>query len=137
MRLSSNAWLGGCAGALVIGGCGGAGGVGAKDTSVVATSASNGVTVEVLALDNSFRSETITVVAGTVVTWENRGRNDHNVVAVATEVFPGSTWGVAEADFHPGQAYSHLFARPGVYEYVCTIHGAKGKGMVGTITVTG
>ena len=130
-------WLGGCAGALIIGGCGGDGGVGAPNTSVVPTYPPTGVNVEVLALDNSFRSEKIIVEPGTVVTWDNRGRNDHNVVAVATEVFPGSTWGVAEADFHPGQTYSHLFVRPGVYEYVCTIHGAQGKGMVGTVTVTG
>jgi plastocyanin len=45
-------------------------------------------------------------------------------------------WGVDETGFHPGDSYSHVFGRPGVYEYVCTIHGVNGKGMVGTITVT-
>jgi plastocyanin len=115
--------------------CGGESGAAA--TTVVPTYPPNGVTVQVLSLDNSFRAEDIVVEAGTTVTWSNRGRNDHNVVAVAKEVFPGSTWGVAEADFHPGQTFSHLFDRPGVFEYVCTIHGVNGRGMVGTVTVTG
>ena len=36
----------------------------------------------------------------------------------------------------PGATYSHVLDEPGEYRYVCSIHGVKGKGMIGTIIVT-
>ena len=64
-------------------GCGD-GGSGASGADLV-----EGVTVDVGVLDNTFRPETVDVAAGTVVVWENGGRNDHNVLP--TE---GDDWGV-------------------------------------------
>lgn len=89
--------------------------------------------VNVEALDNSFRVQDLTVAAGTEVVWENVGRNAHNVIPDPNSI---QGWGVGDADFQPGATYSHVFTEPGVYSYVCTIHGLKGKGMVGTVTVT-
>lgn len=100
---------------------------GATDTTV----ASNGEIVEVIALDNSFRAETIEVTAGTAVRWENRGRNDHNVLPTDD----AAVWGAATEDFKPGAEYTWVFAEPGTYAYHCSIHGTKDAGMIGTVVV--
>jgi plastocyanin len=93
----------------------------------------NGETVDVDVLDNSFRAMDLTVKAGTTVQFTNRGRNDHNVLPQPDSL---QGWGVGEAEFAPGSVYRHVFDTPGTYDYICTIHGVKGKGMVGTIVVT-
>lgn len=92
-----------------------------------------GVTVTVQALDNSFRPETLTVAAGTEVAFENRGRNDHNVLPADG----GDSWGVMTESFRPGDEYRYTFSEPGEYRYYCSIHGTADVGMVGTIVVTG
>ena len=86
---------------------------------------------EVTALDNSFRPENIQVAMGTEVVWNNRGRNEHNVLHV-----DGDDWGVEVDDFQPGAVYSHTFDQPGVYRYYCSIHGTTDAGMIGTVVVT-
>jgi plastocyanin len=98
-----------------------------------ADAGATGVVVEVQALDNTFRADELTIAVGTEVVFANVGRNEHNVIPE-----PGGIqgWGVGEDRFAPGDTYAHVFTEPGVYEYVCTIHGVKRKGMVGTITVT-
>ena len=91
----------------------------------------------VQALDNTFRAQDVTVPVGTKVIWENVGRNEHDVIPIVVDDATEGAWGVEEADFLPGDEHAHVFEHPGVYEYVCTIHGVNGKGMVGTVTVTG
>lgn len=91
----------------------------------------NGKVVDVRALDNSFIVEEIEITAGTEVRWENRGRNDHDVVPVDD----AQTWGVELDDFTPGDSYSHVFTTPGTYRYYCTIHGTTDIGMVGAVIV--
>ncbi len=107
-------------------------------TSAVPAVGANGITVVVKALDNRFVAPDITVVAGTRVEWDNRGRNDHDVIPVGGT---GASWGVTLADFGPGATYSRVFGEAGTYVYVCTIHGkivnGVAKGMVGVVTVTG
>ena len=101
-----------------------------------------GELVVVQALDNTFRPDAVTVAVGTPVRFDNVGRNDHDVIPVVDgeEAEAPTTgpdgWGVAAEDFVPGDSYTHVFERPGVYEYVCTIHGVAGVGMIGTVTVT-
>ncbi|MCB1001541.1 MAG: hypothetical protein KDB40_19785 [Acidimicrobiales bacterium] len=92
----------------------------------------NGVSVTVQALDNTFRVQDLVVEVGTEVVFENVGRNEHNVIPEPDSI---QGWGVGEDRFAPGDVYSHVFDAPGVYAYVCTIHGVNGKGMVGTVTV--
>lgn len=94
----------------------------------------NGVTESVLALDNNFLPQTLSVAAGTEVVFENKGRNDHDVIPVGD--LEALTWGVQPEGFAPKGIYSHVFARPGTYAYFCTIHGTPTAGMVGTIVVT-
>lgn len=91
----------------------------------------NGETVTVKSLDNSFRPETIEVVAGTEVSWTNDGRNDHNVLPTDD----AADWGVGEDEFVPGAEYARVFDTPGVYPYYCSIHGTKDVGMIGTVVV--
>ena len=91
----------------------------------------NGETVDVVALDNTFRVEDIEIVAGTEVRWENRGRNEHNVIPTDDE----ADWGAATEDFLPGDEYAFVFDTPGEYRYYCTIHASKDAGMIGSVTV--
>ena len=91
----------------------------------------NGEVVDVAALDNSFQAQTIEIAAGTEVLWENRGRNEHDVRPADA----GEDWGAANADFHPGDEYGHVFDTPGTYAYFCSIHGTAKAGMTGTIVV--
>ena len=91
----------------------------------------NGDVVDVVALDNTFRPETIEVVAGTAIRWENRGRNDHNVIPTDET----ASWGAPTEAFAPGDEYTHLFDTPGNYPYYCTIHATPEVGMIGTVVV--
>lgn len=102
------------------------------DSAPVETFAPNGEVVNVLAIDNTFRPETIEISAGTEVVWTNGGRNEHNVLPVE-----GDAWGVQTEDFAPKDVYSHVFTTPGTYPYYCSIHGTTEVGMIGTVVVTG
>ena len=117
-------------------------------TTTVATFPPNGEVVNVVVLDNSFRPIDVEVAAGTEVVFENRGRNEHNILPdsikndaalvelLKTDSSPAA-WGVISVDFAPEGAYSHVFSVPGTYTFYCSIHGAPGAGMYGSITVTG
>jgi plastocyanin len=102
----------------------------AASTPVDGEVAATGVVVAVIALDNSFRPQSLEITVGDTVEWENRGENEHNVLSIE-----GAEWGVEVTDFQPGDVYSHLFTEPGEYAYFCSIHGNEQVGMVGTITV--
>lgn len=90
-------------------------------------------TTTVQALDNTLDQAELAVEVGAEVVFDNVGRNEHNVIPDPNSI---QGWGVGEDQFAPGDSYTHVFDAPGVYAYVCTIHGVNGKGMVGTITVT-
>jgi plastocyanin len=119
-------------------GCGADGNdVGAIGTVPVAvtnapTVTTTGVTVNVIAIDNTFRAQDTKARVGDTVTFTNKGKNDHDVLPRE-----GSAWGVPIAGFHPGDTYRYVFTKPGVYPFFCSIHGTNQKGMVGTVTVTG
>ncbi len=95
---------------------------------------SNGVTSPVVAIDNNFVPNDVSVLAGTEVVFTNHGRNPHNIVPVDDPT--AATWGVHEDQFQPKDSYSRVFDRPGTYVYYCAIHGSPKAGMFGTITVT-
>lgn len=123
----------------------GCGGQDSSSSEARATYAPNGESLTVQALDNSFRPVEYEVSAGTEVTFENRGRNDHNILpdAVANDAELAAflaegdpnAWGVASTDFVPGDSYVHVFITPGTYSYYCSIHGSPGAGMYGTLVV--
>ena len=104
----------------------------APGSGPVETFPANGTTIDIRSLDNSFVPQTFEVEAGTEIRWINGGQNDHNVLPVDDAL----DWGVERDEFAPGDAYSRVFAEPGVFAYYCSIHGTKEAGMVGALVVT-
>jgi len=75
-----------------------------------------------------FEPRTLTVKAGTTVTWENK-EGSHTVTS-DTGAFESET-------LSAGQSFSHKFDKAGRYPYYCTFHGSKGgHDMAGVIIVT-
>ena len=78
-----------------------------------------------VSIDNfSFGPQTVTVKAGTTVTWTNKDDIPHGIAATAN-AFTRSK--ALDTD----DSYSFTFATPGTYQYFCYIH----PHMVGTIVV--
>ncbi|HEY3644448.1 MAG TPA: cupredoxin family copper-binding protein [Gammaproteobacteria bacterium] len=84
-----------------------------------------GPTVQVSIFNYKFDSETVTIKAGTTVTWTNKDEIPHTV-ASTDKTFKGS------AGLDTGDSYSYTFDKPGTYKYYCTLHPF----MTGTIVVT-
>ena len=74
-----------------------------------------------------FAPSTVTVSAGTTVTWVN---NDPQG-APHTSTSDTGLWDSGRMNV--GKTYSHTFDQPGTYSYHCTFH--QDEGMVGTIIV--
>ncbi|MGB0114375.1 MAG: plastocyanin/azurin family copper-binding protein [Ilumatobacteraceae bacterium] len=119
------------ASAALFGFAAGACGPDGPDGPVALDSTTPGEVVDVLALDNIFRSENVVITAGTTVRWENRGRNDHDVLPVDS----AEAWGASTEEFQPGDVYVRAFDEPGTFAYYCSIHGTTDIGMIGTIVV--
>src|SRR5215472_2550871 len=78
-----------------------------------------------VAIDNfSFGPQTLTVRAGTTVTWANRDDIPHRI-ASSNNAFKKS--GALDTD----DSYSFTFTTPGTYQYFCYLH----PHMVGSIVV--
>ena len=72
-----------------------------------------------------FGPATITVPAGTSVTWTNNDDDAHSVVA--------DDKAFRSAPLDTGESYSFTFAKPGTYAYHCGLHPQ----MHGKVIVTG
>lgn len=82
--------------------------------------------------DVAFSPATVTVKAGTTVTWTNQDDMVHTVTAEDGSFDSG--------DMDKGDTFSHAFNKAGTYYYYCVPHAAKGsdghmQGMVGKIIV--
>jgi plastocyanin len=95
--------------ALVLGltGCGDDGGSGQPTSGVQAQ-------------DFRFAPATVRVPAGTTVEWLNSGRTDHTIKG--PDFFSRAV--------PPGERFAHRFAKPGSYEYLCTLHPDAMRGRV-------
>ena len=71
-----------------------------------------GVTIDVV--NFAFEPPSLTVAAGTTVTWVNVSSTIHNTVA------DDKTWQSEILD--PGESFSFQVTQPGTYSYLCTIH---------------
>jgi len=78
----------------------------------VAVAAQAGPRIEIT--KHKFSRPRLTVPAGTTVTWLNRDEDLHTVVS--------TTLAFKSAGLETDEAYSYKFAKPGVYEYFCTLH---------------
>jgi|SRR6516162_1452511 len=80
----------------------------AGETAVKA--AASAATVQI----DNFTPATLTVAAGTAVTWKNNDDSPHRI---------GDKDGTFKsAALDTDDTFSHNFATPGVYPYICTIH---------------
>jgi plastocyanin len=73
----------------------------------------------------AFNPETITVAAGTTVTWTNLDSVAHTVTA-------DSGGAPDSGDIAQGESYSFTFTAPGTFAYHCSVH----RFMHGTVIVT-
>jgi len=76
----------------------------------VARPALNAVNIANLA----FGPATLTVTAGTTVTWTNMDQIAHTVSDTQD--------GISSPVLNQNQSYSFTFTKPGTYHYICTIH---------------
>lgn len=77
----------------------------------------------VIAKDFMFAPGTITIKAGSTVTWKNTDDEPHTVVSDAGLFRSGA--------LDTNESFSFRFDKPGTYHYACSIHPR----MVGTIVV--
>lgn len=84
--------------------------------------ATNTVTIQ----DFAFSPASITVKAGTTVTWTNKDSTVHTVTETDGKTGPDS------GTMEQGKAYSFTYVAAGTYAYHCNFH----SGMTGTVTVT-
>jgi plastocyanin len=114
-------------------GCGGddsgSGAVDLDGKEFVDETGSDAVTID--AVDNSFRPQYVEISAGTTVTFENRGRNLHNVLPANEGAFEP----IETDDLEPGEKADIVFDTPGDYAYYCSLHGSPTAGMIGGIRV--
>ena len=85
----------------------------------------------VLAKDNSYVPQFITVSPGTKITFDNKGRAAHNVIPVEKGAFDK----IPTEDLQPGDTDTIVIDEPGEYPYYCSLHGTPDKGMYGRIVV--
>jgi len=90
----------------------GSGMVAGQTAQPVAVAAQTGPRIEIT--KHKFSRPTLTVPAGTTVTWLNRDEDLHTVVS--------TTLAFKSAGLETDEAYSYTFTKPGVYEYFCTLH---------------
>lgn len=83
------------------------------------------VSASAISINNfAFKPQTLTVKAGTTVTWTNKDGTQHGI-ASSNNAFARSK------ALNPNDSYSFAFTAPGTYQYFCFIH----PGMTGTIIV--
>jgi plastocyanin len=91
-------------------------------TTTATTSAGGGNADSIV--DFAFNPASLSIKAGTQVTWTNTGGTAHTVTADDGSFDSGSV--------NPSGTFSHTFASAGTFAYHCTIHTS----MTATITVT-
>lgn len=115
-------------GVLLLAGCSGAKPVAtsaAPTTEVSTTAPARPAGPNQVVIDGfAFEPASLTVGAGTTVTWTNRDEEPHTVAA-------------SDGSFHSpgmgtGATFTHTFSTAGTFDYVCSIHPM----MHGTVVVT-
>lgn len=104
-------------------GSGGGGYGGAPAAASAAPSAASGTSASIV--DFGFQPTSITVKAGTTVTWKNTGAVAHTVTADDASFDSGHV--------APGASFQHTFTTAGTYAFHCAIH----RSMTGTVVVSG
>jgi plastocyanin len=105
--------------AAVLGACGG------SDEPKAGGTAANAVRIAGFL----FKPETLTVPAGTTVTWTNTDDIEHTITSGTPEV---PTAAFDSGNKTKGQTFNHTFSDVGSFAYFCNNH----KSMRGEVTVT-
>jgi plastocyanin len=114
--------LAGAGAALALAACGGgaqpaAGGADPRvqaTPSAAPTTAASPVAATSVAIANfAFSPAIVTLRAGSTVTWTNQDADAHTVALQGL---------AASQPLQNGDTYTHTFARPGSYPYICSIH---------------
>jgi plastocyanin len=88
---------------------------GAKRSQAAGTSDNAAKTVEIKIDNFSFGPMTLTVPAGTTVTWINNDDVPHTVVSEDIKTFKSGA-------LDTGDKFSYTFTKPGKYPYFCSVH---------------
>jgi plastocyanin len=88
----------------------------ARETSTPVPRATPSGIPEVAVVDYGYAPAQLTVKAGQVVRWVDRGDEGHDVTGTG----PGGAW--RSGPLAQGEGYQRQFALPGEYPYVCTVH---------------
>jgi plastocyanin len=98
-------------------------------------------TIDMTSAPYQFSPATLTVPAGTTVTWTTTSSDAHTVtddpskaVTATDAALPAGVEPWDSGLVATGQSYSHTFTTPGTYKYFCIPH--ESLGMVATVTVT-
>lgn len=84
----------------------------------------DGDAAAVLKIDNfAFMPKSVTVKAGTTVTWTNQDDETHTVTSITKEF--------KSKPLSAGDKFTYTFTAPGTYKYFCSLHPF----MTGTIVV--
>jgi plastocyanin len=103
---------------------------GAATTPMPTMSSSGGAvapaTGNAVAIQNfSFTPQTLTVKAGTKVTWTNNDTTIHNVTSTSGPAIDAATTSLfSSGSLNGGQSFSYTFTKAGTYYYECTIHAS-------------
>lgn len=87
--------------------------------------------VKIVVVDNVFQPQYARISAGTKVTFQNAGRNPHNVISVT----PGQFTDVPTDKFSPGSSVVVELPDSGEVPFYCSLHGTPRSGMNGRIVV--
>lgn len=97
-----------------------------SSTAAAASPSPSPVATTAATINNfAFHPATITVRAGSTVTWTNKDSDVHTVKSVGAG-------GFASQALQTGDTFRHTFKTPGTYRYICSIHPY----MHGTVIVT-
>lgn len=81
--------------------------------------------------DNTFSPQYVTVSPGTKITFDNKGRNPHNVIPVEKDEFDK----IPTDALQPGDQATIVIDDVGLDAYYCSLHGTATAGMTGRIQV--
>jgi plastocyanin len=95
----------------------------AMSSGGAAVAPATGTTVTIQ--DFAFSPSTLTVKAGTKVTWTNNDGATHDVASTDGPGTDAATTGLfAGGPLGSGESFSYTFAKAGTYYYECTIHAS-------------
>ncbi len=108
---------------LVVAGCGSSSSAATTNTPASTPAAGGANTTNVTIQNFAFTPQTLTVSAGTKVTWTNKDPVPHDVTSannISTSATPTNLF--TSGTLSQGQSFSFTFTKPGTYFYECKIH---------------